>query len=65
VFHPLTLFPPFQVAEVIIQREKFTEKPRGFGFVLFESPDSVDRLCQRRYIKIKVRLEIVRIIIIE
>jgi hypothetical protein len=55
VFHPLTLFPPFQVAEVIIQREKFTEKPRGFGFVLFESPDSVDRLCQRRYIKIKDR----------
>lgn len=35
-------------------REKDTERPRGFGFAVFESMDTVENVCQKRYIKIKV-----------
>ena len=44
----------WQVTDVTIQREKVTEKPRGFGFATFESTEAVEKLCVRRYIKIKV-----------
>lgn len=35
-------------------REKGTEKPRGFGFAIFEDTDVVDKLCIKRYVRIKV-----------
>ena len=43
-----------QVAEIIIMREKVTEKPRGFGFAILDNFDDVERLCSKKYIKIKV-----------
>lgn len=43
------------VAEIVIMREKDTERPRGFGFAVFESMDTVENVCQKRYIKIKDR----------
>ena len=35
-------------------REKETDRPRGFGFALFESYAVVEELCAKKYIKIKV-----------
>ena len=45
---------PHQVMDVTIMREKGTEKPRGFGFAIFEDTDVVDKLCIKRYVRIKV-----------
>lgn len=40
--------------DVLIVTEKTTEKPRGFGFAIFEDYDSVDRLCSKKYHRIRV-----------
>lgn len=42
------------MTEIVIMREKDTDRPRGFGFAVFESVDTVENVCQKRYIKIKV-----------
>lgn len=44
-----------ELDEVTVIREKESERPRGFGFAVFKSVDSVEVLCQKRYVKIKDR----------
>ena len=45
-----------QVNDVQIMTEKGTDKPRGFGFAILENYDDVDKLCIKKYHRIKVRL---------
>lgn len=40
------------VEEVVLMRDRHTNKPRGFGFVTFESEDTVDQLCEKKYVDI-------------
>ena len=44
-----------KVNDVQIMTEKGTEKPRGFGFAILENYDDVDKLCIKKYHRIKVR----------
>ena len=34
--------------------EKGTNKPRGFGFAIFDDCDTVDKICIKKFIRIKV-----------
>lgn len=40
--------------DVQIMTEKMTEKPRGFGFAIFNEFSAVDKLCLKKYHRIKV-----------
>ena len=44
-----------KVNDVQIMTEKGTEKPRGFGFAILENYDDVDKLCIKKYHRIKAR----------
>ena len=44
-----------RVEEVTIKTDPDTEKPRGFGFAIFDNFDSVDKLCSERYVRIHDR----------
>lgn len=44
------------VMDVQIMTEKNTDKPRGFGFAILEDFDSVDKLCIKKYHRIRVKL---------
>jgi RNA recognition motif-containing protein len=44
-----------KVTEVTIMREKDSDRPRGFGFAVFELAEDVDSVCSKRYVKIKDR----------
>lgn len=46
-----------KVADVQIMTEKGTEKPRGFGFAILDNYDDVDKLCIKKYHRIKVKPE--------
>ncbi len=46
--------PHGKLIDVQVMTEKGTEKPRGFGFAIFEDADDVDKLCTLKYCKIKV-----------
>jgi len=35
-----------QIEEVLLQYDRETKRPRGFGFVTFMSDEVVDKLCQ-------------------
>ena len=35
-----------EVLQAVVMREKFTGKPRGFGFVVFADPSILDRVLQ-------------------
>lgn len=41
--------------EVNIKTDPDTNKPRGFGFAIFDNFDSVERLCGERYVRIHDR----------
>lgn len=43
------------VNEVVVKTDPDTNKPRGFGFAIMDDFDSVDRLCQERYVRIRDR----------
>ena len=43
-----------QVMDVQIMTEKGTNKPRGFGFAIFDDCDTVDKICIKKFIRIKV-----------
>lgn len=43
------------VEEVLIMTHKETEKPRGFGFIIFKDYDAADRVCTQKHFRIKVR----------
>ena len=45
-----------KLIDVQIMTDKHTNKPRGFGFAIFDDFEVVDRLCSKRYCRIKVRL---------
>lgn len=47
------------IVDVQIMTEKQSEKPRGFGFVIFNDFEQVEALCAKKYIKIKVFLLVV------
>ena len=40
------------VSDVVLMYDRDTRRPRGFGFVTFESEASVDSLCADHYVKI-------------
>lgn len=42
------------VTDIQIMTEKYTEKPRGFGFVIFDDYDPAQRMCDKKYHKIRV-----------
>ena len=35
-----------EVVQTVVMREKFTGRPRGFGFVVFSDPSVLDRVLQ-------------------
>ena len=39
-----------------IMTEKYSEKPRGFGFAIFKDYDDVDRLLEQKHYRIKVSI---------
>ena len=43
-----------KVMDVQIMTEKNTNKPRGFGFAILDDFDDVDKLCIKKYHRIKV-----------
>lgn len=43
-----------KVMDVQIMTEKNTEKPRGFGFAILDDYDDVDKLCIKKFHRIKV-----------
>ncbi|KAL6519878.1 nuclear ribonucleoprotein 1 [Orobanche minor] len=38
------------VSQTVVMREKITEKPRGFGFVVFADPNIIDTVLQHRHV---------------
>jgi len=38
--------------------EKGTNKPRGFGFAIFDDCDTVDKICIKKFIRIKVSMNV-------
>ncbi len=42
------------VVEVQIMKDKNTDKPRGFGFAIFDDCDTVDKLCIKKYVRVRV-----------
>ena len=34
--------------------DKHTNKPRGFGFALFEDFEAVDKCCEKNFVQIRV-----------
>ena len=50
--------PVFQVMDVQIMTEKGTNKPRGFGFAIFDDCDTVDKICIKKFIRIKVSVRV-------
>jgi len=40
--------------DVQVMTEKGTEKPRGFAFAIFETHESAERFCAKKFHKIKV-----------
>lgn len=43
------------VQDVTIMRDKNTNRPRGFGFAIYEDYDVVDKVCIKKFLKIKDR----------
>lgn len=41
------------VIDAQLMIDKDTKKSRGFGFVTYDSPEAVDRVCQNKYIELK------------
>ena len=37
------------VVDVVIMHDPHTRRPRGFGFITYESTEAVDRVCQNKY----------------
>eukprot|EP00124_Ichthyophonus_hoferi_P003022 Ihof_evm4s236 gene=Ihof_evmTU4s236 len=37
------------IEELLMMKDRATERPRGFGFITFESEDVVENLCQKRW----------------
>lgn len=42
------------VEDIQIMKDKNTDKPRGFGFAILSDVDVVDKLCIKKFIRIKV-----------
>ena len=42
------------VVDVQIMKDKTTDKPRGFGFAIFEDCDVVDKISIKKYHRIRV-----------
>ena len=34
----------------VVMRERFTDKPRGFGFVTFKEEAAAEQVCQEQHI---------------
>ena len=43
------------VQDITIMRDKNTNRPRGFGFAIYEDYDVVDKVCIKKFLKIKDR----------
>ena len=48
------LSPYGKLVDVQIMTDKHTNKPRGFGFAIFEDFDAVDKCCVKKHIRIRV-----------
>jgi RNA recognition motif-containing protein len=44
-----------RVQDVVIMTDKNTEKPRGFGFIIFEDFATAQRVCLKKFYQVKVR----------
>jgi len=47
-----------KVMDIQIMTEKGTNKPRGFGFAIFDDCDTVDKICIKKFIRIKVSVNV-------
>lgn len=44
----------FGIIDAQVMTEKGTEKPRGFGFAIFENFEAAEKVCAKKYFEIKV-----------
>lgn len=39
-----------KVKETFMAYDRTTQRPRGFGFITFDTPEEVEELCKNRYV---------------